>query len=371
MRSVLLVSLSSLLPLVGGLACVDIRVGDDDGPSASAGETTSPSPTGDADPDPSTGDGAPGDGDPGDGDGTPGDGDGDASESGDGDTLSGLEPGPVLGGDGSVVVSLAPSPAGDRLLASFGDKQVRVFDLADASATTIHTIGDGDLFEAGAAAWGGQGAAVGTFSACLVFDDALALAHTVTSRCAHLSLSSDGGTLVHTTADGIASVDVNGGTPGASASVGVPAGLAVLDATAYVLVSDPVAYSIVPVALDGFAPGTSHAIDARGLFGGGPTLATLRYAEARLWSDLAGAPVTLATGDGEDQKRVAVSPDGRWAASIGATQGIHVYDAATGAKLASAALEVGSGDGLAFAPDGTRLFAGSAAGVQVFTLVFE
>ncbi|KIG19334.1 hypothetical protein DB30_03890 [Enhygromyxa salina] len=343
--------------MVGCLACIDVDLG---GSTTTADPTNSSATTGD----PSTGDG---DGDPGDGDGDPGD--GDPGTTGSDETIIELVPQQTLtdAGPSQVVQAVALSPAGDRVVAAMGANRVVVFSLADASASTVHTIGGGDLFEAGAAVWGAKGFAVGTFSSCLVFDAAGSLAHELPDRCSYLAVSADGETLVRTTTDAVATVGFESGLVTASAPMVSPSGLGFDGERVHVLENDG-EFTIGSRTLPNLDGAQTHAIDVRSLFGG-PLRGTLRYAEAKLWSDFTGSPVSLVTEGLEDQKALAVSEDRRWAASVGFAAGIHLYDAATGQHLAQATLDTANAGGLGFDASADRLVAGSNTGVAVFGII--
>ncbi|PRQ02721.1 hypothetical protein [Enhygromyxa salina] len=341
-------------PLASGSACLVIDADADADAGPTAGSTAT---------DPTTSDAS------GTSDGDPGTTEGDSGTTDDDPTITELIPQQVLSdaGPDHAVAALALSPAGDQVVAALGANRVVVFSLANTSATLVHTIGAGDLFEPSAAVWGAKGFAIGTFSHCLVFDAAGSLIHELPDRCSYLTVSADGETLVRTTTDAVATVGFESGSVTATAAMVSPSGLGFDGDRVHVLENDG-QFSIASRTLPNLDGPVSHPIDVRAL-SGGPLRGTLLYAEAKLWSDFAASPVVLITEGLEDQKALAVSGDRRWAASLGYSAGLHVYDAATGQHLAEATLDTTSAAGLAFDASADRLFAGSSAGVAVFTIV--
>ena len=284
----------------------------------------------------------------------------------------GLSPDKLLtdDGPGQRVEALAVSPDGTKLVAALGGRRVVLFTLADGSSSVVHTIGDGDLFEAGAAVWGPHGFAVGTYSACLLFGEGGSLEHELADRCAYLALTDDGETLVRTTPTSVVAVDAATGESGKVASLSSSAGLGLGGSTVYVLDLTDADYVLRSLTLPELSAAQTYPQDVRQLFGGA-LRGTLFYSEAKVWTDFAGTPVSLETGGLEDQKRLTFSDDGRWTASLGFSGGVHIFDSASGAHVAEAAVVASSSNGLAFDGAVERLFAGGDEGVQVFTILKE
>ena len=285
--------------------------------------------------------------------------------------IVGLSPDKLLADDGpgQGVEALAVSPDGAKLVAAVGGRRVVVFTLADGSSSLVHTIGDGDLFEASAAVWGPKGFAIGTFNACLLFSDSGSLDHELPDRCSYLALTDDGETLVRSTPTSVIAVDAGTGEGAVTASLGKVGGLGLGGSTVYAIdYSDE--YQIRSVVLPELSAGETYPHDVRQLFGGA-LRGTLYYSEAKVWTDLAGAPVSLETGGLEDQKLLTFTDDGRWTASLGFSGGVHIFDSESGAHVAEGTVVATASIGLAFDAGAERLFAGSDEGVQVFTILKE
>jgi hypothetical protein len=286
--------------------------------------------------------------------------------------IVGLSPDKLLtdDGPGQRVEALAVSPDGTKLVAALGGRRVVLFTLADGSSSVVHTIGNGDLFEAGAAVWGPHGFAVGTYSACLLFGEGGSLEHELADRCSYLALTDDGETLVRTTPTSVVAVDAATGESGKVASLSSSAGLGLGGSTVYVLDLTDADYVLRSLTLPELSAGQTYPQDVRQLFGGA-LRGTLYYSEAKVWTDFAGAPVSLETGGLEDQKRLTFTDDGRWTASLGFSGGVHIFDSESGAHVAEGIVVATASNGLAFDGGAERLFAGSEEGVQVFTILKE
>lgn len=263
------------------------------------------------------------------------------------------------------VVAVAMAPDATAVFAAGWGKEVVHFDLATGDGVGIHTIADGDLFEAGAMAWCGDRVAVGTFDRLLLFDRAGALVKAVEGRAQDVGFAPGCGTVYRLGGGAVEAISAVDGTPGARAELGDALSMVVGAEAVYVgRAVDAFSYEAVALTLDTLAiEGRTGTIGSQ-LEGNAGGLAVLNLGQAKV-GPTPGSLVTLDTAGLEDLSWARVHDERPLALAAGFSQGVHLFSATRGEHLDSASVALG--DGLDSAQDTVAV--GAEAGVALFTVV--
>lgn len=246
-----------------------------------------------------------------------------------------LSPPRVLRSEGdAAVASVAIGPEAASLVAAGWDKAVVLFDVASETGRVVHRIGDGDVFQEGAAAWRGARFVIGTFSATLVFAEDGSLIREIADTGYDVGLSEDGAIVYRLGRDELVAHSVADGSTTARAAVQGAGSMVVgADAVWVARTTDAGEYEVI--TLDGATLAERSRVPAFGaqIDGDERGLAMFNLSRAEVGADPSDLSPLVTEGI-TDLDGFAL--EGGLVVASGFSEGVFLFDARTGARLDAA-----------------------------------